>query len=380
MARCGFLRLNPCMAHESTKAVIIAITSNGIVTLLKFGAATVTGSASMMNEAVHSLMDTMNQGFLYRGLKAAEAPADETYAFGHAQKKYLWNLWSAIGLFSIGSGLGLAHAWHAWHGTAATGTASGLMIGGLVLSPVMVSISVLGIATLLEGFSFLVAMRQFLADMHEDGFTNPFSYLGASDDPTLTAIVLEDSVAMLGLAFAALGVGLAAVTGDERWDIGFSVLIAVMLGFIAIFLGMINMRYLADARDRRAEQVFADVVTQHPEVERYHDLRSIILDDEHTILVAEIELREEAVLTGLQEKIDRHEQAMREITHHEKLEQQSVQQYIHTRAIVQATVERTEEIIEELEAAAKHSLPRIDHITIEIEGIATPPTPATGDA
>jgi divalent metal cation (Fe/Co/Zn/Cd) transporter len=51
-----------------------------------------------------------NQAFLFIGLKVAEKPADESYAFGHGQKKNLWNLWSAIGLFSIGAGLGLSHA------------------------------------------------------------------------------------------------------------------------------------------------------------------------------------------------------------------------------------------------------------------------------
>ena len=92
------------MTSGSNKAVLTAIFSNSIVTVLKFAAAIITHSASMMNEAIHSLMDTINQGFLYRGLVVGQRPADATHAFGHGQKKYLWNLWSAIGLFSIGAG------------------------------------------------------------------------------------------------------------------------------------------------------------------------------------------------------------------------------------------------------------------------------------
>ena len=94
-------------AHGSSKAVITALVANAILTVMKFIAALVTHSASMMNEAIHSMMDSLNQGFLLIGLKVAERPADAEYAFGHGQKKYLWNLWSAIGLFSIGCGLGL---------------------------------------------------------------------------------------------------------------------------------------------------------------------------------------------------------------------------------------------------------------------------------
>ena len=109
------------MSAGSKKVVLIAICGNAVLTVLKFTVAVPTHSAAMMNEAIHSLMDTLNQLFLLMGLKSGSRPADRRYAFGHGQKKFLWNLWSAIGLFSIGCGLGLSHAWHAWqesHNTA----------------------------------------------------------------------------------------------------------------------------------------------------------------------------------------------------------------------------------------------------------------------
>jgi len=360
------------MSHSSRRAVLTAIFSNGIVTILKFAAASLSGSASMMNEAIHSLMDTANQGFLFRGLKESERPADELYAFGHGQKKYLWNLWSAIGLFSIGAGLGLAHAWHAWH-SGAPGTGETINLAGLAVPSTTITLAVLLSAFFLEGYSFVVASRQFIREMHEEGFRNPFKYLSRSDDPTLVAVVLEDSIAMIGLAFAALGIGLASYTGNYHWDIGFSVLIALMLGFIAIFLGRINMRYLADVRDSMAESIFAEVVKNHPEVERFHDLRSIILDDNNTILVAEVELREETVINGLQEAIDLHEKNLLALVPNERSAQPAVRVYIHNRAAVQATLERTEQIVEELVENIKTRLPRVSHVTIEVEGIATRP-------
>lgn len=327
----------------------------------------------MMNEAIHSLMDTANQGFLFRGLKESERPADERYAFGHGQKKYLWNLWSAIGLFSIGAGLGLAHAWHAWHAGNAPDGGQSITVSGLALHPMVITSAVLVGAFLLEGYSFFVAFRQFATEMREAGFRNPVKYLSQSDDPTLVAVVLEDSVAMIGLMLAALGIGLAAFTGNYHWDIAFSVLIALMLGLIAVFLGMVNMRYLTDVRDSEAETVFAKVVRQHPEVERFHDLRSIILDDANTILVAEVELREEAVINGLQKSINLHENKMLDVLPGDRKNTPSVREYIHNRAAVQATLERTEQIIEELVASIKLQLPRVSHVTIEVEGIATNP-------
>lgn len=73
------------MAHESTKAVVVATIVNAILTVLKFAAGLATHSPSMMNEATHSLMDTANQTLLYFGLVAGSKPADKDYAFGHGQ-------------------------------------------------------------------------------------------------------------------------------------------------------------------------------------------------------------------------------------------------------------------------------------------------------
>ncbi len=363
------------MAQGSKKAVLTAIASNAIVTVIKFIAATVSGSAAMMNEAIHSLMDTLNQGFLFLGLRESERRPDQLYAFGHGQKKYLWNLWSAIGLFSIGAGLGLSHAWHSWHKLGHEEELAPFVVLGHTVDPLVLNLAVLGIALLLEGYSFLVALGQFLAKMRAAGGSNPFRYLLRADDPTLVAVVLEDSVAMLGLVFAAVGVGLTAATGDHRWDIAFSALIAVMLGLIAFYLGFTNMRFLADMRDREAEQAFRELVKEHPEVERCHDLRSIILDEQHTLLVAEIEIREEALIPGLQEQIDTERERILDLVPAERRDKEEVRCYAATRAAAQATLTRTELVIDELVTGIKARMPRVGHVTLEIQGIASPPEP-----
>lgn len=360
------------MATGSKKAVVIAIVANGIVTLLKGLAAMITGSASMMNEAIHSFMDTANQGFLYRGLVESDRPADSTHAFGHGQKKYLWNLWSAIGLFSIGSGLGLAHAWHAWHKLDQTVPKELASLFGWELPAIWISFSVLILAFLLEGYSFLVAVKEFLRRMKAEGSSNPFSYLRESDDPTLVAVVLEDSIAIFGVMLAAFGIGLAELTGDARWDIGFSVVIALLLAGIAIFLGGLNMRYLADVRDPEAEAAFKKIIDGHWDIERYHDLRTIVVDENHTVLVAEIELREEAIISGLQDVADKIETNIKNTIRGDRQNDPEIKQYITMRAIAQATIERTEQIIEEVVQEVKRIVPRVSHATIEVEGIATP--------
>jgi cation diffusion facilitator family transporter len=361
------------MAHGSRKAVVTALLANTVLTVLKFIAAVFSHSASMMNEAIHSLMDSLNQAFLLLGLNAARQPADADYAFGHGQKKYLWNLWSAIGLFSIGCGLGLAHAWHSLELLAHKQPREVIEFLGVSIPPLWIVATVLLIALLLDGYSLGVALQEFRKRMRQSGDSNYIRALVRSDDPTLVAVVLEDSVATLGVLLAMTGIALATFTGNPMWDIGFSALIALLLGLTAFFLGAINMRFLVDVRDKSAEAAFVRVVAAHPEVERYHDLRSIIIDDEHTVLVAEIELREEAIVAGLQSAIDAYECEYLAMLSGEKRHDAKIQAYCHTRAAAQATLERAETVIEELAEAVKLQARQVHHVTIEVEGIATPP-------
>jgi zinc transporter 9 len=357
-------------ANNSKKAVLYAIVVNAIITVLKFGAAFATHSAAMMNEAVHSLMDTANQVFLLMGLTRGGQPADQHYAFGHGQKKYMWNLWSAIGLFSIGSGWGLAHAWHVYHKLELVERPTSVVFAGIEMNPIWVSVVVLLIAFVLEGYVLFIAGSELRARMHADGGNNIVKYLFSADDPTLVAVVLEDTIAVSGVILAAAGIGLTYVTGNPLWDIGFSVVIALMLGLAAFFLGKVNMRFLTDVRDLGAEQAFRDVVAGHHEVERYHDLRSVIIDENHTVVVAEIEIREEAMMRDLPVRIHRHEQELLETVPGKRREQANLEHYITSRAVVQATLERTEEVIDELEAELRNKCPQVSHLTVEVQGIA----------
>ena len=357
------------MSHSSKRAVLTAIASNFTVTVIKFIAGLAGGSASMINEAVHSLMDTLNQGFLFLGLRESEKPADQLYAFGHGQKKYLWNLWSAIGLFSIGAGLSLAHAWHSWEGLGNSHLAETVSLFGVEMPELWLNLGVLAVAFGLEGYSFLVAMTEFLRRMRSEGESSPLAYLADADDPTLIAIVLEDSAAMLGLVLAALGIILTSITGHAEYDIVFSTLIALMLGGIAFYLGFVNMRFLADIRDAEAEAVFREVVKKHPEVERYHDLRSIIIDEAHTVLIAEIELREEAIVADLYDRIQTRCREILDQAGKARARSEPMQHYASARSSVEVVIARTEEIIDEIESAVRGQLPRVSHITLEVEGV-----------
>ena len=147
-------------------------------------------------------------------------------------------------------------------------------------------------------------------------------------------------------------------------------MIALVLGVAAVILGGINMRFLTDVRDPKAEAVFVNVVSCHREIERFHDLRTMVIDDQHTILVAEVELREEAMLAGLHRRIAAQEEELLLQVREARQAEPALREYIADRAAVQATLARTEEIIDDLERQIRQRCPQVSHVTIEVQGIA----------
>src|SRR5215210_3659710 len=84
-------------------AVIGALIANGLVTILKFIGAVVTGSSGMTAEALHSLADTTNQVFLLLGLRFYERPASAKHPFGYGKERFFWSFIAAIFIFGVGA-------------------------------------------------------------------------------------------------------------------------------------------------------------------------------------------------------------------------------------------------------------------------------------
>lgn len=237
---------------ESTKAILAAFLANMGIAVVKFIGFLITGSSSLMAEAIHSVADSSNQGLLFLGGKRAERPATKLHPFGYGRVRYFWSFVVAIVLFSVG---GLFALYEGYHKVSHPEEIS---------SPI-VAFVILGLAMVFEGFALRTAVR------HSRPFKGSRSWLGyvrGSRSPELPVLLVEDSAALTGLAFALVGVTLAELTGDPIFDGVGTLAIGALLVSVGIFLAIeMKSLLLGEAADETHQKRIREAVAGTPRIE-----------------------------------------------------------------------------------------------------------------
>ncbi len=207
---------------DSRKVVVAALLGNAAIATAKFTAAAISGSATMLAEAVHSLADTANQGLLLVGIRLSGKRDPARYPLGRAKESYFWAFIVALMLFFVGGVYAVYEGLHKL--TAAAEPPE---------SPV-VPIAVLVVSLCFEGGSFTVAMREF---NKQRGSRPLVRAMFSGKDPTIPLVLLEDSAALFGLIIALLAVGLSWWSESVIPDAIGSMLIGVLLCTVGVALG-----------------------------------------------------------------------------------------------------------------------------------------------
>ena len=292
------------MSDGSKKAVKTAVFGNGVVAISKFVGFIFSGSSALLAEAIHSLADTMNQSLLWLGIVRSEKEADKSHHFGYGQERYFWNMVSAVTIFFIGCLYTVNHAYHQLLAEEPYSESGNMLVG----------MSIIVFAILVEGYSFLVALGEFNSQRKKVG-VGFIKYLRDTRDPTTLAVLVEDSVAVLGLFLAALGMGLTWYTGSAVFDGVAAMLIGLLMGFLAVFLGLSNKKYLINLSDVELDEKARAQWELDDRIQAVHKIQSIVLGPQTSMLTAEIELCEEALFKDMtKEEIDRAIVFMKKLT------------------------------------------------------------------
>lgn len=151
------------MASHSTRTVIYAaLAGNMLIAISKFGAAWFTGSSAMLSEAIHSLVDTGNQGLLLHGMRQAAKPATSEHPFGHGLQLYFWTFIVAILIFGLGAGVAMLEGIQK-------------ILNPHPLESPWVNYSVLALSLMFEGITWLVALCAFGAGKGGAAGSMPFA-------------------------------------------------------------------------------------------------------------------------------------------------------------------------------------------------------------
>ena len=208
------------MSGSAKKTIYAAMAANFAIAVTKFFAASATGSSAMLSEGIHSVVDTGNELLLLLGIRLSKRPADDTHPFGYGQELYFWTLIVSLFIFAIGGGMsiyeGINHVRHPEP-----------------LTDPFWSYAVLGSAVIFEGYSWNVALQEFLATKNEDSF---WEAIRASKDPTIFTILFEDTAALIGLFVAFIGVFSGHLLGNVYLDGVASIIIGIILCGVALLL------------------------------------------------------------------------------------------------------------------------------------------------
>jgi len=284
------------MAAESKTVIYAALVGNAVIAATKFAAAFITGSSAMLAEGIHSVVDTGNQILMLLGLRRAQRPADERFPFGHGKEVYFWSFVVALSIFAVGAGVSLYEGIH--H----------ILHPGRLGDPT-INYIVLAIAIVAESAAWYFAFQGFRAAKGDMGY---FQAVREGKDPTLFVVLFEDSAALLGLVVALAGIAVAQATGNPLYDAVATVIIGLILGGVALWLGIETKGLLiGEAAHADTRRKLRDMAVAYPEVAGVNELVALHMGPEHIIVTVSLDFRDELSAAQVEDTVSRLTQAIK---------------------------------------------------------------------
>ncbi|MET0408056.1 MAG: cation diffusion facilitator family transporter [Hyphomicrobium sp.] len=265
-------------AALSKRVVYAALVGNLLVAATKFVAAAATGSSSMLSEAVHSLVDTGNEGLLLYGYFRSSRRPDPSHPLGYGRELYFWSFIVSLLLFAIGAGVsiyeGITH----------------ILAPEPITNP-MVNYIVLALSAVFEGASWWIALKRFGMLKGRRGY---WEAVRDSKDPPSFMVLFEDTAALIGIAIAAAGNIAVGYWGIAALDGVASILIGIVLAVAATVLARENKALLIG--ERASEEVINSILSlaiSEPSVEGANNVFAVHLAPDQILVALSLEFSDE---------------------------------------------------------------------------------------
>ena len=263
-------------SHGSTaRAILYAFIANAGIALAKTWAAWLTGSGSMLAEAIHSYADAGNQVLLFLGLRQSTRPPDHEHPLGYGKLSYFWSFIVAVLLFSMG---GLFSIYEGFHKLQHPEPLTRIWVAQLVLV----------FAIVLEGFSLLGCIREIGKIRLGRSFK---AWLKHTRNSELVVVLGEDIAALLGLVIALCFLSLASLTDNTIYDAFGSISIGVVLLVVSVFVAhRVRSLLVGRSADPMIQEAINNVIGQEPDIEKVFNTITMQFGPD-TMLAAKIKLR-----------------------------------------------------------------------------------------
>ena len=273
---------------SSTPAVYAALAGDLLVAVTKGAAAAWTGSAAMTSEAIHSFVDAGNEILLLYGIRRSGRRADVEHPLGHGRELYFWSFIVAVLVFALGAGVavyeGVDRVRHP-----------------LPIQSPMVNYVVLGLAFLIEAWSWLVSLKQFRAVKGDLGFYEAFR---RSKDPPSFMVLFEGSAALLGLVVAGIGTFAAVALKQPVLDGVASIVIGLILGATAALLARESKSLLiGEQADPHLSRSILAIAAAEPAVSRANGLLTVQLAPDQIVAALSLEFKDDLRAPQIEDQV-----------------------------------------------------------------------------
>lgn len=282
--------------HPSFRSILYALVANLGIALAKAAAALLTGSGSLLAEAIHSFADCGNQVLLFVGMAQARKPASEEHPLGYGKATYFWSFVVAIMLFSMG-GLFSIH-----EGLAKLGRRHLLEHAGLALA-------VLAFSLALEIWSLSGVLREIRPVRKGRSL---WSFFKASRQSELLVVLGEDLAAIAGLVLALTAVLLSVWLRNPLFDALGSIAIGALLVLVAVGMGLeIRSLLIGESAEPEEREAIYEFLAGQELIERIFRLITLQLGQDIMVAV-KAKIKPQSSVLEMIAGINRCERALKE--------------------------------------------------------------------